>query len=101
MKSWVEAYAEDQDLFFTNWARAHVKVSEFAHEENLLSEFDNRDIIDGGYQEVNRLGAILTLIRGKVNQEEDVPELAASNENPNLRHEINITRGGERTERIE
>lgn len=101
MKHWVEAYAEDQDLFFTNWARAHVKVSEFAHEENLLSEFDNRDIINGGYQEVNRLAAILSLIRGKVNQEEDVPELAAINENPNLRHEINITRGGERTERIE
>ena len=66
-----------------------------------MSEFDNRDIINGGYQEVNRLAAILSLIRGKVNQEEDVPELAAINENPNLRHEINITRGGERTERIE
>jgi len=66
-----------------------------------LSEFDNRDIINGGYQEVNRLAAILTLVRGKVNQDEDMPELATSNENPNLRHEINITRGGERTERIE
>ena len=101
MKTWVEAYAEDEDLFFTNWARAHVKVSEFGHEENLLSEFDKRDIIDGGYQEVNRLSALLSLVRGKINKDEDVPELLAVNENPNLRHEINITRGGERTERIE
>jgi len=28
LKAWVEKYAEDQNLFFENYARAHVKVSE-------------------------------------------------------------------------
>lgn len=28
MKEWVEAYAQDQTLFFNNYAKAHVKVSE-------------------------------------------------------------------------
>lgn len=28
MKEWVEKYANDQNLFFENYARAHVKVSE-------------------------------------------------------------------------
>jgi len=27
-RTWVEQYAEDQNLFFENYARAHVKVSE-------------------------------------------------------------------------
>ena len=49
LKTWVEAYADDQDLFFTNYAKAHVKVSEFGHEGKLLSEFDQRDIVDGGF----------------------------------------------------
>ena len=66
-----------------------------------MSEFDKRDIINGGYQEVNRLAAILSIIRGKVNKEENTPELFVDAENPQLRAEINITRGGERTERIE
>ena len=50
-KEWVEKYAEDQNLFFENYAMAHVKVSEKGQEENLLSEFDPTDIVDGGYQE--------------------------------------------------
>jgi len=50
-RTWVEKYAEDQDLFFTNYARAHVKVSEMGQESRLLSEFDPSDIVDGGYQE--------------------------------------------------
>jgi L-ascorbate peroxidase len=48
-RNWVEAYAQDQNLFFTNYARAHVKVSEMGQEDNLLSEFNDEDIVDGGY----------------------------------------------------
>ena len=51
LKVWVEKYAEDQNLFFENYAKAHVKISERGQEENLLSEFDNDDVVDGGYQE--------------------------------------------------
>ena len=51
LKVWVEKYAEDQNLFFENYAKAHVKVSERGQEENLLSEFDNDDVVDGGYTE--------------------------------------------------
>ena len=28
LKQWVDAYAQDQNLFFENYARAHVKLSE-------------------------------------------------------------------------
>ena len=51
LKQWVETYAQDQTLFFENYARAHVKISERGQEESLISEFDESDIIDGGYQE--------------------------------------------------
>lgn len=51
LKTWVEQYAEDQNLFFENYAKAHVKISERGQEEHLLSEFDSDDIVDGGYQE--------------------------------------------------
>ena len=51
LKSWVEAYAQDEKLFFENYARAHVKISERGHEETLISEFDETDIVDGGYVE--------------------------------------------------
>ena len=51
LKTWVEQYAEDQNLFFENYAKAHVKISERGQEEHLLSEFDSDDIVDGGYME--------------------------------------------------
>jgi len=51
LKEWVEAYAQDQNLFFENYAQAHVKVSETGQEEHLLSEFDEDKIVDGGYVE--------------------------------------------------
>jgi len=51
LRTWVEQYAEDQNLFFENYAKAHVKISERGQEDNLMSEFDNDDIVDGGYQE--------------------------------------------------
>jgi len=50
-RRWVEIYAEDQKLFFENYARAHVKISERGQEEHLLSEFNEENIVDGGYQE--------------------------------------------------
>ena len=51
LRHWVEAYAQDNDLFFANYAKAHVKVSELGQEEHLLSEFNEADIVNGGYQE--------------------------------------------------
>jgi len=47
LKSWVEKYAEDQELFFENYARAHVKLSEQTHEATLLGEFEQNET--GGY----------------------------------------------------
>lgn len=40
-KRLVEAYAQDQNLFFDHYAQAHIKMSEFGQEEHLLSEFEN------------------------------------------------------------
>jgi hypothetical protein len=39
LKTWVEAFAEDQELFFEHYAKAHVKLSEQTHEATLLGEF--------------------------------------------------------------
>ena len=50
-KQWVEAYAQDQDLFFKNYASAHVKVSEI--NSNVMSEIEPHQTVDGGYQETN------------------------------------------------
>lgn len=51
----MQAYADDQDLFFRNYAKAHVKVSEVGQEANLMSEFDSERNVDGGYLEESRL----------------------------------------------
>lgn len=40
LRGYCEQYAQDQNLFFEHYAKAHVKMSEFGQEENLLSEFD-------------------------------------------------------------
>ena len=63
LKNWVEAYAQDQDLFFRNYAKAFVRVSEFGHEGKLLSEFEPQRQIDGGYMEESRLKKVVNLIR--------------------------------------
>jgi catalase (peroxidase I) len=39
-REWVEKYAADQSLFFANYARAHVKVSELTFEKTLASELE-------------------------------------------------------------
>lgn len=44
-------YAQDQDRFFEDYAKAHVKMSELGQEANLLSEFDQKHIKHGGYVE--------------------------------------------------
>ena len=51
LKEWVEKYAEDETLFFENYAKAHVKVSEKGQEENLLSEFDPSYMVGGSFHE--------------------------------------------------
>jgi L-ascorbate peroxidase len=51
LKQWVEKYAADQNLFFENYAKAHIKVSEMGQEEHLLSEFNEDEIVNGGYME--------------------------------------------------
>lgn len=51
LKQWVEKFANDQKLFFETYARAHMKVSEMGQEEHLLSEFNEDDIVNGGYME--------------------------------------------------
>ena len=59
----MEAYAQDQDLFFRNYAKAHVKVSELGQEDNLLSEFEPHRVVDGGYQEESRLKNFVEMLR--------------------------------------
>jgi len=59
LKKWVDAYAENEEMFFRNYAKAHVKISELGQQNNLLSEFQSERHIDGGYQEESRLSKIL------------------------------------------
>lgn len=44
-------YAQDQNKFFDDYARAHVKLSELGQEEYMLSEFDENNRKEGGYME--------------------------------------------------
>ena len=63
LKSWVEAYAQDEELFFSNYAKAHVKVSERAQESNLISEFEPEKMTTGGYMEESRLKKFISSLR--------------------------------------
>ena len=54
LKEWVEKYAQDQALFFSNYAKAHVKIAEMTFEKTLVSEIEPQFCIDGGYQEPRR-----------------------------------------------
>lgn len=40
LKALCEQYAQDQNLFFFDYANAHVRMSELGQEANLLSEFE-------------------------------------------------------------
>ena len=59
----MEAYAQDEQLFFKNFAKAFVKVSETAQDGKLLSEFDSSRNIDGGYVEESRLNRFMLVLR--------------------------------------
>ncbi len=50
-------------MFFRNYAKAHVKVSEIGQESNLLSEFEPHRMVDGGYVEESRLSKYLLALR--------------------------------------
>lgn len=45
-------------------------MSEFGHEDTLLSEFDEKDIIGGGYLELSRFATVLTMLRAEYNNED-------------------------------
>ena len=63
LRTWVEAYAQDEQLFFRNFAKAFVRLSEQGQEAKLLSEFDNSVNVEGGYVEKSRLKDALGRIR--------------------------------------
>lgn len=84
LKTWVEQYAADQELFFTNYAKAHVKLSEQTHQDTLMSEFDESRQINGGYKEPPQLWANWTVFRGIVNQEEGIEEWLDKNEHKTI-----------------
>lgn len=60
-RKWVEIYAQDQNLFFTNFAKAHVALSEL-NCTGLMGEMNN-DIVDGGYVEKSRYAMIAAWFR--------------------------------------
>jgi L-ascorbate peroxidase len=52
LRSYCEEFAQDENLFFSEYAAAHVKMSELGQEKNLLSEFDESSSkANGGYIE--------------------------------------------------
>ena len=52
LKKVCEEYAQDEALFFRDYASAHVKMSDLGQEKNLLSEFDDASQkAHGGYIE--------------------------------------------------
>jgi len=79
LRSWVEKYADDQELFFTNYAKAHVKLSERTHEATLMSEFDSMHQIGGGYHEPPRHRINITVLKALFNQEEGIEEWQEKN----------------------
>ena len=52
LRGYCEEYAQDEQLFFREYAFAHVKMSELGQEKNLLSEFDDaQQLANGGFIE--------------------------------------------------
>lgn len=52
LRGYCEEFAQDEQLFFKEYAFAHVKMSELGQEKNLLSEFDDaQQTTNGGYIE--------------------------------------------------
>merc|ERR1712046_412917 len=63
-KHWVEAFAQDEALFFTKYANAHVAVSEATHEDTLLCEMADQPQIDGGYKEPSAWRLAMSYLNG-------------------------------------
>jgi hypothetical protein len=52
LRRYCEEFAQDENLWFSEYAAAHVKMSELGQEKNLLSEFDDASSkANGGYIE--------------------------------------------------
>jgi len=47
----VKIFADNQELWFEVYARAHAKFSEYGQEKNLWSEINEEHIQEGGYHE--------------------------------------------------
>jgi len=67
-KQWVDAYAQDNDLFFTNYAKAHVAISEQGH-DNLMCEM-GQEHQDGGYVEPSQFTAFVAYLNGETEVDE-------------------------------
>lgn len=68
-RHWVEAYAQDQNLFFASYAKAHVNLSEL-NAPHLYGEMNN-DVVEGGYVEKSRL----QLFAGWFNRDQQITDV--------------------------
>ena len=48
----VKIFADNQELWFEVYARAHAKYSEFGQEDKLMSEINEEHCMEGGYHEL-------------------------------------------------
>ena len=65
----------------------------------MLSEFNKEDMIDGGYQEPNRIAAILSALRVATNEPEETALLEQGDATPEgMTRRIHVLRGGENAE---
>ena len=83
LREWCVAYAEDQDLFFKNYAKAHVKISEQTH-TTLLSEFDAPD--STGYQELSYWKVWGSVLRELANGNPEAEQWAKENIHDGIRN---------------
>jgi len=77
LKMWVENYAEDSELFFKNYAKAHVKLSERTY-DSLYSEFTNSTREDG-FQEIPLYRIFIDASRGILNGDPETEQWADEN----------------------
>jgi catalase (peroxidase I) len=74
-KHWVEAYAQDEALFFTNYAKAHVAISEETHEDTLLCEMADQPQVDGGYVEPSAWKMLMRALNGDQNVQSEMKQI--------------------------
>lgn len=86
-KGHIESFAQDQDLFFTTYARAHVKTSELGQEDKLLCEFqDSQNNMDGGYLESSRLRKLVSLF----NSFDESPQIISIDDNEPMKQRLEL-----------